>query len=134
LNQGNAAPPAGNVSFALSPEEEGVAAADLLAERGARRMMVIIAGDENARRSTDALRARLAELGGVVTDVDGAGSADLTPFAQKEGGVDAIYLAMRGPAARELMPRLAMAGLSGKPLVATSQLLSGTGDAEEDRV
>ncbi|QOW21567.1 MULTISPECIES: penicillin-binding protein activator [Lysobacteraceae] len=134
LNQGNVDPPAGNVSFSLSPEEEGVAAADLLVERGARRVMVINAGDDNARRSTDALRARLAELGGTVTDVVGAGIADLTPFAQKEGGVDAIYLAMRGPAARELMPRLAMAGLSGKPLVATSQLLSGTGDAEEDRV
>lgn len=134
LNQGNVSPPAGNVSFALSPEEEGVAAADLLAERGARRVLVINAGDDSARRSTEALRTRLGELGAVVTDVVGAGVADLTPFAQKEGGVDAIYLAMRGPAARELMPRVAMAGLSGKPLAATSQLLSGTGDAEEDRV
>lgn len=134
LNQGTVNPPAGNVSFSLSPEEEGVAAADLLVERGARRVLVINAGDDNARRSTEALRDRLGELGRVVTDVVGAGVADLTPFARKEGGVDAIFLAMRGPEARELMPRVAMAGLSGKPLVATSQLLSGTGDAEEDRV
>src|SRR3546814_9323003 len=32
------------------------------------------------------------------------------------------------------MPKLALAGLAGKPRVATSQLLSGTGKAEEDRV
>ncbi len=134
LNQGAVSPPIGNVSFSLSPEEEGVAAADLLAQRGARRVLVINAGDDNARRSTDALRVRLAELGGTVTDVVGAGVADLVPFAQKEGGVDAVYLAMRGPSARELMPRLAMAGLAGKPLVATSQLLSGTGKSDEDQV
>ena len=133
LNQGNVSPPAGNVSFSLSPEEEGVAAADLLIERGARRVLVVSAGDDNARRSIDALRSRLGELGGVVSDVVNAGIADLAPFAQQEGGADAIYLAMRGPAARELMPRMAMAGLSGKLLVATSQLVSGTGDAEEDR-
>ncbi len=134
LNQGAISPPPGNVSFSLSPEEEGVAAADLMTARGSRRVMVIDSGDDNSRRSIDAFRARLGELGGVITDVVSAGIADLSPFAQKEGGVDAIYLAMRGPNARELMPRLAMAGLSGKPLVATSQLLSGTGKAEEDRV
>lgn len=134
LNQGAVSPPPGNVSFSLSPEEEGVAAADLLAERGARRVLVVNAGDDNANRSTAALRARLGEFGAAVTDVVSSGVADLAPFAQKEGGVDAVYLAMRGPAARELMPRLAMAGLAGKPLVATSQLLSGTGAAEEDRV
>src|SRR5690606_9208887 len=99
------------------PEEEGVAAADLLIERGARRVLVVNAGDDNARRSIDALRNRLGELGGVVSDVVNAGIADLAPFAQQEGGADAIYLAMRGPAARELMPRMAMAGLSGKLLV-----------------
>src|SRR5690606_38091277 len=55
------------------------------------------------------------------------------PFVQKEGGIDAVFLALRGGAARELMPRLAMAGLAGKPIVATSQLISDTGKSDQDR-
>ena len=134
LNRGTEAPPAGNASFSLSPEDEGVAAAELLIERGARRVLVVAGNDASQRRSVDALRERLAERGAVVTDVVGVGIADLAPFAQKEGGIDAVFLAVRGSAARELMPKLALAGLAGKPRVATSQLLSGTGKAEEDRV
>ena len=134
LNHGEVAPPPGNASFSLSPEDEGIAAADLLVQRGARRVLVVAtAGDDNARRSVDALRTQLTAQGAVVTDVVSPGIGDFAAFAQKEGGVDAIFLAMRGTTARELMPRLAMAGLSGKPQVATSQLLSGTGDAVEDR-
>jgi uncharacterized protein len=41
---------------------------------------------------------------------------------------------VKGSSARLLMPRLALAGLAGKPRVATSHLLSGTGKAEDDRV
>lgn len=66
----------------------------------------------------------------MVTDVAGSATADFAPFAQK--GVDAVFLAVRGNTARGLMPRLALAGLGGKPVVATSQLLSGTGKAAED--
>lgn len=134
LNRGSIAPPAGNASFSLSPEDEGIAAAELLLDRGARRVLVVGGSDDTQRRAVSALRDRLGERGAVVTDVVGAGIADLTPFAQKEGGIDAIFLAIRGSAARELMPALALAGLADKPRVATSQLLSGTGKAEEDRV
>ena len=45
-----------------------------------------------------------------------------------------MFLAIKGSSARTLMPKLALAGLAGKPRVATSQLLSGTGKPEEDRV
>ncbi|MGY1425701.1 penicillin-binding protein activator [Lysobacter sp. A289] len=134
LNHGQVAPPAGNASFSLSPEDEGIAAADLLVKRGAKRVLVVADSDDQARRSVAALRERLTGQGVVVTDVLSAGVADLTPFVQKEGGVDAIFLALRGSAARELMPRLAMAGLAGKPMVATSQLISDTGEVDEDRI
>lgn len=134
LNHGTVPPPAGNANFSLSPEDEGIAAADLLVQRGARRVLVVAGGDDSQRRSVDALRTRLAEQGAVVTDVLSAGVGDLAPFAQKEGGIDAVFLALRAAAARELMPKLAMAGLAGKPQVATSQLLSGTGKPDEDRV
>ncbi len=127
-------PPPGNASFSLSPEDEGIAAAELLLERNARRVLVVSADDDTQRRAVAALRERLAERGGVVTDIVGEGVADFAPFAAKEGGVDAIFLAVRGSSARELLPRLALSGLAGKPRVATSALLSGTGKPEDDRV
>ena len=132
LNRAQA--PAGNASFSLAPEDDGIAAAEFLLERGARRVLVISAEDETQRRAVAALRERLAERGATVTDVASEGIADFAPFAAKEGGVDAIFLAVKGSVARQLMPRFALAGLAGKPRVATSQLLSGTGKPEEDRV
>lgn len=134
LNRGTVAPPSGHASFSLAPEDEGIAAAEFLLERNARRVLVITGDDESQRRAVASLRERLAERGAVVTDSVGEGTADLTPFAQKEGGVDAVFIATRGSTARTLMPKLALAGLAGKPRVATSQLLAGTGKPAEDRV
>ncbi|MFP7724088.1 penicillin-binding protein activator [Lysobacter sp. D1-1-M9] len=134
LNRGVVRPPAGHAGFSLSPEDEGLAAADYLTDRGARRVLVVEGSDDSQRRAVAAFRERLTESGGVVTDVVGAATADLAPFAQREGGVDAVLLAIRGSAARELIPKLALAGLADIPRVATSQLLSGTGNAEQDQV
>ncbi|WP_052101575.1 penicillin-binding protein activator [Novilysobacter arseniciresistens] len=134
LNRASDLPPAGNASFSLSPEDEGVAAAGLLLERGARNVLVIAGPDDSQRRAVDALRNHLAEHGATVTGIASAGVADFSPYAQAEGGIDAVFLAVRGNVARELMPRLALAGLAGLPRVATSHLLSGTGKPEEDRV
>jgi outer membrane PBP1 activator LpoA protein len=134
LNRGGAQPPSGNASFSLSPEDEGIAAAEYLLDHGARRVLVIGGSDDTQRRAVASLRERLGERGATVTDVASEGVSDFAPFAAKEGGVDAIFLAIKGGAARSLMPKLALAGLGGKPRVATSQLLSGTGKAEDDRV
>lgn len=134
LNRGTVAPPSGNASFSLSPEDEGIAAADYLLGRGARRVLVVGGGDDGQNRAVAALRARLNERGAAVSDVVGEGTADFAPFANKEGGVDAIFLAVKGASARTLMPKLALAGLGGKPRVATSYVLSGTGKPEQDRV
>ena len=46
--------------------------------------------------------------------------------------MDAVFLAVKGPQARMLTPQLALAGLGGATRVSTSQLVSGTGKAEED--
>lgn len=134
LNRAGDLPPAGNASFSLSPEDEGIAAAGLLLERGARNVLVVSGPDDSQRRAVDALRAHLAEHGATVTGIASAGVAHFSPYAQAEGGIDAVFLAVRGNVARELMPRLALAGLAGVPRVATSHLLSGTGKPEEDRV
>lgn len=130
LNRGDVPPPAGNASFSLLPEDEGAAAAEWLLGRKATRVLVVGGEDDTQRRAVTALRGRLAERGATVVDVVGSATADFAPFAQK--GVDAVFLAVRGNTARGVVPKLALAGLSGKPLVATSQLLSGTGKATED--
>lgn len=133
LNRAAANPPSGIASFSLSPEDEGTAAAEALLARDVRRVLVVGGGDDTQRRAIASLREGLASRGGLVTDSVGEGVADFAPFASKDGGIDAVYLAMKGNSAREVMPRLALAGLSGKPVYASSQLLSGTGKPEQDR-
>ncbi|GAA3934016.1 penicillin-binding protein activator [Luteimonas lutimaris] len=140
LNRGTVAPPFNSASFSLAPEDEGSSAADDLATLGARRVLVLSSGDDYARRSVDAFTAQLATQGGSVVQTLAVVSdepADMTSLLQAaatgEGGIDAVFIALRGNQARAIAPQLAAAGLSVKPRVATSQLLSGTGKAEQDR-
>lgn len=134
LNRGSVQPPAGNASFSLSPEDEGQAAAEYLLAQGARRVLVVGSDDDQQRRAVAALRERLQARGAEVTGVAPEATEEFARFAQVEGGVDAVFLAVKGNTARTLMPKLALAGLGDRPRVATSQLLSGTGKAEQDRV
>lgn len=131
LNRGTQATPEGHASFSLSPEDEGLAAADTLLRRGARNVLVIAGSDDTQRRAVAALRERLAARGGSVVDVLPEGTTDFSAAAARP--VDAVFLAVRGSTARAIVPRLASTALAGKPRVATSQLLSGTGKAAEDR-
>ena len=140
LNRGRDTPPQGHASFSLSPEDEGIAAAEYLLQRNARRVLVIIGPDDSMRRAATAFGQRLVERGGAVTDTLYAGedatalAPQLQAAARVEGGVDAVFLAVRGSRAHGLAPQLSLAGLAGTPRVATSQLTVGTGDAAEDRV
>ena len=124
LNRGESRAPAGNASFSLSPEDEGSAAADSLYDSGARHVLVIAGGEDIQRRAADAFRETFAARGGGI-----AGTAnEATPdFAAKPGGVDAVFIALKGSSARAVMPRLALAGLAMVPKLATSQIVSGTG-------
>jgi outer membrane PBP1 activator LpoA protein len=138
LNHGVVAPPVNSASFSLAPEDEGSSAADYVASLGAKRVLVLSAGDDHARRSTEAFGRQLATQGGTTQVMAVTGEKpDLLPLLQSMAtgaGVDAIFIALRGNQARAIAPQLAAAGLSGKPRVATSQLLSGTGNAAEDRI
>lgn len=141
LNSSDAALPANVAAFALSPEDEGRAIAAYLAPRNARRVLLLSSGDDSANRSVVTLRADLQANGGEIVDtiaVVGDDPGDLTAAlrasASTEGGIDAVVLALRGSQARLVAPQLAAAGLSQRLRVATSQLTSGTGNAEEDRV
>ena len=140
LNRGAAAPPSGSASFALAPEDDGIASAEYLLSRQLRRVLVIQGNDDGMRRSSAALREQLQSRGGTVVEVVtlGENAADALPALQaaatRDGGVDAVFFALRGAQARALAPTLATAGLAGKPRVATSQITSGTGKPEEDRL
>jgi uncharacterized protein len=140
LNRGPAAPPSGNASFALAPEDDGIAAAEYALSRNARRVVVLVGGDENHRRSVNAFREQLQSRGGTIVEtiqiadkpVDS--TAALQAAMQKDGGANAVFLALKGAQARAVAPQLAAAGLGDKPRIATSQLLSGTGKPEQDKV
>ena len=140
LNRGAGAPPAGNASFALAPEDDGAAAADYLLSRNARRVLVLSGGDDNMRRSVNAFREHLLSRGGSVVEtlsvadkpVDS--SLALQAAMQKDGGVHAVFMALKSGQARALSAQLASNGLGDKPRVATSQLLSGTGKPEQDKL
>lgn len=139
LNRAPQPPPSGNASFALAPEDDGIAAAEYLLSRKVRRVLVLQGGDDNLRRSTTAFRDHLASRGGsvietvVVAEKPVDSIAALQAAAQKEGGVDAVFIALKAPQARALAPQLLMAGLGEKLRVGTSQLLSGTGKPEQDK-
>ncbi len=141
LNRSATTPPANSASFSLAPEDDGIGAADYLVSRRAKRVLVLASDGDYARRSVAAFAKRLAEKEGsvvqtvaIIGDKPGNQGPVLQAAAQREGGVDAVFMALRGGQARALVPQLSLAGLGGKPRVATSQLVSGTGKAETDRI
>ncbi|GAB1594523.1 penicillin-binding protein activator [Lysobacter claricitrinus] len=133
LNRGTQSTPKGQSSFSLTPEDEGLAAADFLLRRNAHNVLVIASNDDSQRRAVAALRERLTARGGNVVAVANDDTADFAPVVAGKQ-VDAVFLATKGGVARAVVPRLSIANLGDKPRVATSQILSGTGKAEDDRV
>ena len=142
LNRGDAPPPPGHASFSLSPEDEGIAAAEFLLERGARNVLVLQGTDDSMRRAMAAFGDRLADAGAgvsqVVTITDDLASAAPQVQAAAEAAaaagtpVDAVFFAVRGSKAHLLAAQLQLAGLSALPTVATSQITLGAGDPMKD--
>lgn len=135
LNRGDRTPAPGSAAFSLSPEDEGISLAQhLIEERGSKRVLLIAGSDDTQRRTADAARKQLESRGvrvvarlGVSEQMDSA----LRQLAQTEAP-DAALLVLKGPQARIVAPQLALAGLAGLPRVAASQIVSGTGKADED--
>ncbi|WP_188310316.1 penicillin-binding protein activator [Arenimonas fontis] len=131
LNRGQLPPPTGSTSFTLSPEEEGMAAADRLIERGLRRVLAVTQADDNAGRALAAFRERLLARGGEITGVVTVSeeNPDYVPALQsaQAGGLrpDALFLTLKAPQARLLSSQLDNAGLLGVPRLASSLILSG---------
>jgi outer membrane PBP1 activator LpoA protein len=65
LNRGNVTAPAGSASFSLSPEDEGIAAAEYMIARNARRALVIAGTDDGMRRAVATFRQRYANVAAV---------------------------------------------------------------------
>ncbi|MDR6991150.1 penicillin-binding protein activator [Luteimonas sp. 3794] len=141
LNRGSIQAPDNAAAFSLAPEDEGDAAAQYLLKRNARHVLVLSNGEDAARRSVDALTARLAQNGGSVVStlaIIGDSPLDQVPALQNAlasgTGVDAVYLAIRGNQARVIAPQLSVAGLATRPRLGSSLLTQGTGKAEEDQI
>ena len=132
LNRGATRPPAGNASFALAPEDEGIAAADNLYDSGARHVLLLAGNEDAQRRAADAFRDAFAARGGSIVGVANEATPDFAAFAAKPGGVDAVFIALKGSSARAVIPRIAAAGLAMVPKLATSQIVSGTGKGKDD--
>ncbi|MFC4729328.1 penicillin-binding protein activator [Coralloluteibacterium thermophilus] len=138
LNRVQAPPPPGSASFSLAPEDEGVAAADRLLQRGLRRVVSVFGSDDNGRRSAAAFRERVAAEGGdVVAEIALAGPGPDYSEQLRMSGVgadfDAVFMALRAPEARLLVPQLTAVGMGGRPVMATSLVLSGGGNPQLDR-
>jgi outer membrane PBP1 activator LpoA protein len=164
LNRGaGAPPPPGSVSFALAPEDEGIAAAERMLRRGWRRAIAVAGSDEGAQRALGAFRERMQQRDAqIVAEIrlpegtpdyatlirqalSSAGTRS-TPAAEGDAAAapdaapaslpvaaDAIFLATRSAQARLFVPQLRVAGVYDVPIVATSQVAAGDANARMDR-
>jgi outer membrane PBP1 activator LpoA protein len=130
LNRGPAAPAIGSASFALAPDDEGIAAAERLAQRGAKRVFVFAQRDDNSTRAVAAMRARLRELGGEIVgerSVDEATPELAAQVAQAVGAAapDGIFLALKAKEARAVVTALRASAALNVPRVSSSLVLNG---------
>ena len=156
-------PPQGSFQFALLPEEEAVAAAEHMFERGMKRVAVLVPEDDFGKRVAEAFTARFSALGGEVLEQAfyAPQSTDLSPKVQAAVGVrqsseraqlvrsivgipftvfparrydlEGIFVSGRPAQARLLLPQLRAFDAEDLPIVATSHVYSGTVNAEQDR-
>ena len=109
LNRPQQLVPDNSISFALSPEEEGSAAAERLLGRGLRRVVVFGQRDDSSQRAVASFRELLQARGGtVLAEIEIADNqVDLSSSinnAKVHGGgeTQAIFLALKAPQARLL--------------------------------
>jgi len=141
LNRAGDDVPAGHVSFAMAPEDDGIAAANHLLGQNVRRVLVLTGGDDSARRSVDAFRRQLETGGGTISDmmviVGGDDQPDMIEALRnamlKPDGAQAVFLALRMAEARAIAPQLVEAGYATRPRIGTSQLFS-SGNPQADAV
>ena len=131
LNRGAKSPPLGTTAFALLPDEEGAAAADRLADRSIKSVLVFSNKSDNSLRGVAAFRDQLRKRGGdVVSDIAIVGeTGDLT--ARLAGlraapiPPQAVLLALDAGQGRSIAAQLKASKLAALPRMATSLILNG---------
>ncbi|MGH8106129.1 MAG: penicillin-binding protein activator, partial [Arenimonas sp.] len=138
LNRGQNAPAPGNLSFALSPDEEGWISADRFANRNQMSVIIFTQRDDTAQRTVAAFKDQYKVRGGQVIAeyiVEGE-AADLpAKIAAMLGGNNAnaaaIYIALKAPLARALMTQARISALAATPKLASSLILSGASASQD---
>ena len=140
LNRSTQPAPPGSVSFSLAPEDEGVAAAERLLGKGLRHAIAFTSRDDNAARALAAFREVYTQRGGsivaeaVISDAGPNYGPTLKGALDKSGDqYDAVFLALKAPAARLLATQLSSNGFRSVPRLSTSLILSGGGNARLDQ-
>lgn len=138
LNRGVSAPPPGSISFALSPDDEGLFAADRLANRGQLKVLVFTQRDDGGQRALAAFREQLRARGGDVVGevVVDDGVVDVGPLLAAQTGAGhtvptAVLLVLKAPQARLVAAQLKVSPFSALPRVSTSLILNGA-NARQD--
>ena len=131
LNRGSRPMSPGGTSFAMLPDDEGVAAANRLVDRGLPTALVFSNRSDNAQRAVSAFREALRKRGGeVLAEIsiaaDGADlNAKLATLPANTPPPKAVFLAMDAGQARTLAVQLKASALASLPRISTSQILSG---------
>ncbi len=140
LNRSATPAPPGSVGFSLAPEDEGIAAAERLLGKNLRHVIAFTSRDDNAARALAAFREAYTQRGGsivaeaVITDAGPNYGPILKGALDKSGDqYDAVFLALKAPAARLLATQLSSNGFRPVPRVSTSLILSGGGNARLDQ-
>lgn len=138
LNRGSEAPPTGNASFALLPDDEGLFAADRLANRGQLKVLVISQRDENGQRALATFREQLRARGGdvvgeiVVDDTVTNLATQLSPLlAAGRTAPTAVFMPLRAAQARLVVAQLKASPIAMLPRVSTSLILSGASASKD---
>jgi len=137
LNRGSRQPPPGTTSFALLPDDEGVAAANRLVDRGLTSVLVIANRSDSAQRAVASFRETLRKRGGdVVAEIPVSGetsdiNSQLSALLTGPAPPKAVFFSLDAGQARTIAAALKVSPLAGLPRIATSQILSG-GNARTD--
>ncbi len=138
LNRGQNTPAPGNLSFALSPDEEGWISADRFANRNQMSVIIFTQRDDTAQRTVSAFKDQYKIRGGQVIAehlVEGEAidlPAKITALLASNGGnASAIYIALKAPQARALMAQLKTSTLAATPKLAASLILNGASASQD---
>ncbi len=140
LNRGQNSPAPGNLSFALSPDEEGWISADRFANRNQMSVIIFTQRDDTAQRTVAAFKDQYKIRGGQIIAehlVEGEAvdlPAKITALlASNNTGTSVIYIALKAPQARALMTQIKISSLASAPKLAASLILNGA-SASQDTV